>query len=101
VAHEVTFHRLARDDLFHLYSYIEERSGAQVAGGYLERIEALCTSLASFPERGVDRSDLAPHVRTMALERRVLVVYRTASDKVEILRILYAGRDLATEDVPR
>lgn len=100
MATKVTFHPLARSDLFALYSFIEERSGVSRAGGYLERIEALCGSLGEFPDRGLARDDLGAGIRTIALERRVLTVYRLAADQVVILRVLYAGRDYSAEDVP-
>lgn len=100
MALRVAFHPLARTDLFDLYSYIEDRSGARRAGGYLDRIEALCGSLGDLPDRGVARDDLGAGLRTIALERRVLIVYRLGADQVEILRVLYAGRDYDTEDLP-
>lgn len=97
---KVAFHPRARTDLFDLYDSIEERGGASAAGRYLDRIEALCMSLSRFPQRGLDRGDLAPGVRTLTLERRVLVAYRVDGNGVEILRILYAGRDYAADDLP-
>lgn len=99
MTHKVSFHRLARKDLFDLYDYVEGQSGTKTAGDYLERIEALCGRLSALPERGKDRSDLGAGIRTVALERRVLVVYRTAANEVEILRVLYAGRDFTADDV--
>ncbi|MGW5957737.1 type II toxin-antitoxin system RelE/ParE family toxin [Methylorubrum thiocyanatum] len=49
MAHDLVFHRLARADLFEIYDYIEERSGAARAGGFLDRIEAACRGLTEFP----------------------------------------------------
>lgn len=100
MAHKLTFHPLARTDLFDLYRYIEEQAGSVRAGGYLDRIENLCANLSAMPERGTDRRDLGVGIRTIALERRLLVVYRTSPAAVEVLRILYAGRDFSGDDLP-
>ena len=96
----VRFHPLARTDLFDLYPYIERQSGPERAGAYLDRLEQLCTSLADLPERTVPRDDLLPGLRTIALERRVVVALTVTDTAVMILRVLYVGRDLSAEDVP-
>lgn len=98
--HSVRFHPLARTDLFDLYAFIEARSGPRRAGDYLARIERVCSGLAAFPERGTPRPDLAPDVRTIAMERRVLIVFRVRPEEVLILRVLYAGRDFDAADIP-
>jgi toxin ParE1/3/4 len=96
----VRFHPLARTDLFDLYRYIERQAGPERAGAYLDRIDRLCASLADLPERAVPRDDLVPGLRTVALERRVLVALTVTDTAVTILRVLYAGRDLSAQDVP-
>ena len=95
----VSFHKLARADLFGIYDYIEEHGSAARAGRFLARIEAACQGLTNFPEKGVPRDDIAPGLRTWSLERRVRIAYRTDGENVEILRVLYAGRDFRAEDV--
>lgn len=97
---QIVFHRIARADLFGIYSYIEEHGGSVRAGRYVDRVEAACRQLTTFPEKGAPRDDIAPGLRTWAMERRVLIVYRIAGSSLEILRILYAGRDFQTDDVP-
>lgn len=96
----VRFHPLARTDLFDLYGYIESQAGPERAGAYLDRIERLCASLAEFPERTVPRDDLVPGLRTVALERRVLLALTVTDEAVTILRVLYAGREFRPEDLP-
>lgn len=92
---------LAEADLFGLYDYIASWSGPVVAAGYIDRIEAPCANLASLPDRGVPRNDLAPGIRTIAMERRTLVVYQANSEAVTILRVLYARREFSVYDLPR
>jgi plasmid stabilization system protein ParE len=69
------------------------------ARAYLDRIQRLCTSLADFPEWTVPRDDLLPGLRTVALDRRVLIALTVTEPDVTILRVLYAGRDLSAQDV--
>lgn len=45
------------------------------------------------------RDDLLPGLRTVALERRVLIALTVTELDVTILRVLYAGRDLSVQDV--
>ena len=47
-----------------------------------------------FPERGTRRDDLGSGLRTVGFERRATIVFRVEKDAVDIVRILYGGRDL-------
>jgi toxin ParE1/3/4 len=79
-----------------LYRYIAKRSSLRVAGKYIQRIEKLCLSLATFPERDTAVPGRAPALRTMGFERRVTILFKVENDRVEILRILYGGQNLET-----
>jgi toxin ParE1/3/4 len=93
VALKVLFRPQAEADLLSLYRYIVEASGLAIAGNYIDRIEVACMSLATFPNRGIKRDELAPGLRTIAFERRVTIAYRVLKTQVEIVTIAYAGRD--------
>jgi toxin ParE1/3/4 len=95
VAVEVCFRPSARADLFNLYDYIARHSGRERAGAYIDRIEAACVALADFPERGTRREELGAGLRTIGFERRATILFRIEPDGVDILRVLYGGRDLA------
>jgi toxin ParE1/3/4 len=95
---EVTFRPEAEADLFEIYSYIADKAGLRIAGDYVARIEAACFSLATFPERGALRNDLAPGVRVLIFERRATIAYRVEGDRVRIARVFYAGRDYGGDD---
>ena len=56
----VSFCPRAEADLFDLYRHIAEEGGYGAAGAYIDRIEATCMSLQTFPERGTKRDDLRP-----------------------------------------
>jgi plasmid stabilization system protein ParE len=64
--YRVRFLAPAREDLFELYGYIRNQSGARSAGGYVDRIETACLSLTTAAERGTRRDDLLPGIRTLA-----------------------------------
>ncbi len=94
---KVVFRPEAEADLFALYHYIAEASGLGVAGGYMDRIETACLSLATFPNRGLKRDDLGRGLRTVAFERRVIIAYRVLKTRVEIVSIAYGGRDFESD----
>ena len=96
----VEFYPLAEADLINLYNYIATNSGAVRADRYIQQIQRLCLGLSEFPERGTPRPDLVPGVRTLSMDRRVLVAFTVTEDLVLILRVLYGGRNLSTADVP-
>lgn len=91
---KVRFLATAEDDLLNLYRYIADESGLEVAGGYVERIEAACLALGTFPERGLRRDDIRPGLRILGFEGRVSLVFRVRKSEVTIVRIIYGGRDL-------
>ncbi|WP_245433273.1 type II toxin-antitoxin system RelE/ParE family toxin [Rhizobium anhuiense] len=45
------------------------------------------------PEGGAPREDFAPGVRILVFERRVTIAYRIVKDRVQVLRLFYAGRN--------
>lgn len=92
---EVVFTPRARADLISLYDYIAEQGGEARALVYVSRIEAACQNLAVFPQRGVRRDDIRPHMRIISIGKRVLVAFRLDESVVTIDRVLYGGQDLA------
>jgi toxin ParE1/3/4 len=93
--YEIVFRPRAEADLFALYRYIAEKSGRAVAGAYIDRIEAACLALETFPRRGTRRGDIRPGLRTMGFERRATIVFQVLKTEVVVVRILFGGRDFA------
>ena len=89
----VSFRPAAQDDLEGLFDFLRVAAGARVANGYVERVLVTCLGLSDFPSRGAPRNDLHPGIRMIGFERRVTIFYRV-SEEVEIVRVLYAGRDV-------
>ncbi|HXC56620.1 MAG TPA: type II toxin-antitoxin system RelE/ParE family toxin [Rhizomicrobium sp.] len=90
---KVTFRPLAEKDLIDLYDYIADEAGTRVAGAYIDRIEGACLALKTFPLRGTARDNIGPGLRTMAFERRAMIVFRVLKSEVTIVRIFHGGRD--------
>ncbi|MDE2111478.1 MAG: type II toxin-antitoxin system RelE/ParE family toxin [Alphaproteobacteria bacterium] len=91
--YRISFRPLAEADLFGLYDYIAEQSGLEVAGTYIDRIEAACRQLETFPERGMRRDDIRQGLRTIGFERRATIVFQVKKAEVVIARIFYGGQD--------
>lgn len=92
--YEVHFLADAINDIDALFCHIAEDTSFEIAVRYLARIERLCFSLETFPQRGTEVSGRNPGLRTMGFERRVTILFKVGDERVEILRILYGGRNL-------
>lgn len=90
---KVSFRPQAEADLFALYRYIAEEAGLEIAGSYIDRIEAACMALETFPKRGTARDDIRPGLRTMGFERRATIVFHVMKAEVTIVRIFHGGQD--------
>ncbi len=65
----------------------------QAADTLLDRIDHVCGRLASFPELGPARPDLAPGLRYM-VAGRYLILYRIIPEGVEVVRVASGARHL-------
>jgi toxin ParE1/3/4 len=91
---EVIFRPRAESDLFNLYTHIAYDSGSEdIAFAFVSKLEAACLSLAEFPERGVPRDDVVKGLRILPVERRSVIAYFVAGDRVEIAAIFHGGQD--------
>ena len=92
----------AKTDLRGIYEYIAFALQSKInADRQLDRIEREILSLSDMPERYkvLDLSfEAAKTVRMVAVDR-YCVIYHVAKERgtVQILRILYGGRDIPTE----
>lgn len=92
--YEVYFSPRAVEDLERLFLYIAEKASVEIADGYLDRIERLCFSLRTLPNRGTAVRGRITGLRTMGFERRATILFRVGERRVDVLRILYGGREL-------
>ncbi len=56
-------------------------------------LQARLAILADFPLLGRAREDIAPGIRTLAFDRKVLVAYGVATDLIRIVGIFRRGED--------
>jgi toxin ParE1/3/4 len=89
----VVFTPRAERQLDRLHEYIAFDSNESRADGYIARIVAFCSGLATFPLRGQQRDDLLPGLRTIGFERRATIAFVVTADTVLIEGIFYGGQD--------
>ncbi|WP_165405042.1 type II toxin-antitoxin system RelE/ParE family toxin [Rhizobium leguminosarum] len=92
VALKVVFRPRAEKDLLDIYAFIAA-DNSMAAMEFIRRLRQICHGLEDMPERGAPREDFAPGVRILVFERRVTIAYRVLKDRVQILRLFYAGRN--------
>jgi toxin ParE1/3/4 len=91
----VVFAVEAQADLDDIFAWVADHAGVATALAYTRRIHDHCLALATFPERGARRDDIAEGLRTAAYRRRVTIAFTVEPDRVVVLRLLHAGRDVA------
>jgi toxin ParE1/3/4 len=76
-------------------------NGADVAVGlrYLGRIRQRCAKIGDAPQGYPLRPRLGPGIRLVPFERSATIVYRLSGGDVEIVRVLYGGRDYENPDL--
>ncbi|MGO7985170.1 type II toxin-antitoxin system RelE/ParE family toxin [Rhizobium leguminosarum] len=92
VALKVVFRPRAEKDLLDIYAFVAA-DNSMAAMEFIRRLRQICHGLEDMPERGAPREDFAPGVRILVFERRVTIAYRVVKDRVQILRLFYAGRN--------
>jgi len=91
--YSVSFRPAAEADLIGLYRHNSKEAGMDAAWTYVERLEAACKALETFPRRGAKRDDIGPGLRTMVFERRATIVFQVGKSDVVIVRIFYGGQE--------
>jgi toxin ParE1/3/4 len=62
---------------------------------YIARIRERCRRITILPLAGRPRDDLAPGLRTVPFERRIVIVYRVVGETVEVTNVFHGERDYA------
>ena len=90
----LVFRPEAEADLADIHDHIAADSPAR-ARMFLALLRDRCGPLRQFPEMGRARDDLRPGLRSLPVDRYV-VIYRVLGDVVEIVTILHGSRDVDT-----
>jgi len=81
-------------DLMNIAHYIAEESGSiDTAITFTNRIERRCHKIGDAPNGGAPRPDLGQDVRLVPFEKSAVIIYRVIEGAVEIVSVLYGGRD--------
>ena len=95
----VTFTRLAREDLLDIWAHIAPRNSQAVADGVFDRVEEACRLLAQHPQLGRARPEIAADARSLVIDRW-FALYRLVPGGVQVARIMDGARDLSDIDWP-
>lgn len=87
-----TLLREAENDLIEIWQYVAE-DDQEAATRLLHSLEAKFHLLAQNRKLGPARPDIAPDLRYL-VDRNYLILYREASDSIEIVRVLHGARSL-------
>jgi toxin ParE1/3/4 len=83
----------ASRDLESIIDQIADRRDFDAAERFLKKVNGKCSTLASFPNMGRSREELAPSLRSFPMDD-YLIFYRPIEGGVEILRVISGYRDL-------
>jgi toxin ParE1/3/4 len=82
-------------DVSDIWEFIAEDS-VERADAFVDRIDAKFQALAAQPLMGRERPELAPGLRSLAMERYV-IFYQPVPEGVEIVRVLHGARDASAQ----
>jgi toxin ParE1/3/4 len=82
----------AQADLAGIQDFIAA-SSPHTAARFVERIEALCRSIADAPDMGRPRDELVSGLPSVPIGSYV-VFYRTLGDAIQIVRVVHGYRNL-------
>ncbi|MGT2464608.1 type II toxin-antitoxin system RelE/ParE family toxin [Mesorhizobium atlanticum] len=95
--YRIVFHAKAEAELEQLYDNIAERASPAVAWSFIAGIRNHCLGLSTFPQRGTERVEIMPGLRIIGYRRAVSIVFAVDGERVVILGIFYAGRNITPE----
>lgn len=95
--YRIIFHAKAEAELEQLYDDIAERASPAVAWNFVAGIRDHCLGLSTFPQRGTERVEIMPGLRIIGYRRAVSIVFAVDGERVLILGIFYAGRNITPE----
>ncbi|MDX8535974.1 type II toxin-antitoxin system RelE/ParE family toxin [Mesorhizobium sp. VK25A] len=95
--YRIVFHAKAEAELQQLYEDIADRASPAIAWNFVVGIRDHCLGLSTFPQRGTERVEIMPGLRIIGYRRAVSIVFAVDGERVLILGIFYAGRNITPE----
>src|SRR3954464_9890989 len=97
MGYRIAFHPRAEAELEQLYGDRAERASPVVAWNFVTGIRDHCLALSTFPQRGTERVEIVPGLRIVGYRRAVSIAFAVDVERVLILGIFYAGRNITPE----
>jgi toxin ParE1/3/4 len=97
--YRVIFSRKAKTQLTSLFRYLSKASSPRIPILYTQDITLACLNLATFPQRGTERPEIRPGVRSIGFRRRVTITFRVSTNDVLVLGIFYGGQNFEAHSV--
>ena len=88
----VQYQAAAEADLVEVWLQAADDSGNDRADEYILRLQAICELIASQPNMGVDRPDIAKGVRSFPVDRYV-IFYEQHGSTLSILQVWHTAQD--------
>jgi toxin ParE1/3/4 len=83
----------ADNDLGEIFDYTVEKFGKEQAIKYLSGFEDVFQNLLNNPQSGRERKEIRNGLRSISNQSHI-IFYRILEDRIRIVRILHASRDI-------
>jgi toxin ParE1/3/4 len=90
----VEYQNAAEEDLVGAWLQVTNDLGIDAADAYVSKIRDLCELIASQPEMGVARDDIARNVRSFPVDNYV-IYYENSDSSLWILRVWHSSQNPA------
>ena len=88
----VQYQAAAEADLVEVWLQVADDGGPNRADEYISKIQAVCELIASQPDMGLDRPDIAKGVLSFPVDRYV-IYYELHGPTLSVLRVWHTAQD--------
>ncbi len=88
----VQYQAAAEADLVEVWLQVADDGGLNRADEYISKLQAICELIASQPDMGLNRPDIANGVRSFPVDRYV-IYYEHYGPTLSVLRVWHTAQD--------
>ncbi len=88
----IQYQAAAEADLIEAWLQVADDGGLDRADEYISKLQAICELIASQPDMGVDRPDIAKGVHSFPVDRYV-IYYEHCGPMLSVLRVWHTAQD--------
>ena len=88
----IQYQAAAEADLVEVWLQVADEGSPDQADEYISKLQAICELIASQPDMGVNRSDIAKGVRSFPVDRYV-IYYEQYGPTLSVLRVWHTAQD--------